>query len=258
MTDGNRERTPRLDGLGTFMLFYTVTLDLLSEHRPDRGHRFKPLAAVYDDMDAQQFIRRIEDEHATPLSRLGSDKYLIAATEATLETPAVLGVAAASAASGHRRFEAWADDETGAVATAFTDAAATEGKHYDEIVAALDERPEPDPDDAVHAVLGEQSGTIERVAAGLVGRGLVRDRAALQTVNFFVNEGDEQWAEHVRDSRAAAKDHCETGASLLASLCESEGDWDRAAAAATAVIQAAYDEYAGALEAMGVDPKPVC
>jgi len=40
-------------------------------------------------------------------------------------------------------------------------------------------------------------------------------------------------------------------------LC-SDDDRDRAVAAASAVVDLAYDEYAASLEGMGIDPKPVC
>lgn len=215
---------------------------------------FKPTPVEPCRMDEDDLVADVRANRETPLSRLGSDKYLIAATGADLATPAVLREAARTAASGRDVFERWADEERGDAATAFAAAARREADHYERVVADLDER--PGPDGAVHAAVADRTGAVERVGAGLVGRGLVRERTTLQVVNFFINEGDNSRADLFREVRSGAEDDVETGADLLAAASSQERE--RARTAAEAVIERAYEAYADALDAMGVDPKPVC
>ena len=226
-------------------------------------------------MDGQELVGRVREDEATALSRLGSDKYLIAATGADLGTGPVLRSVAAWTATGRDAFERWADEEDGDAAAAFADAAERERDHYERVADALPDGDGGDDDgggatddgegatddpiaDAVGAALAASEGTGERVAAGLVGRALVADRVLLQVVNFFVNEADDRRADLARDLRSDADAQLETGIELLDSVCESDDDWAAARRAAAQVVADAYGAYANALEAMGVDPKPVC
>ena len=208
-------------------------------------------------MNGERFLEAVRAETETELHRLGSDKYLIAATGADLTETAVLGAVARRAVSGRETFERWADSENGTAAETFETAAETERAHLELLEDRLDEVPDDPGDDAVHEVLGEAETTAARAGA-LVGRGLVGDRALLQVVNFFVNEVDSAGADLARELRGDANDQVTAGADLLEAVCESEDDWERARDSAEQVVQVAYDEYAAALEAMGVDPKPVC
>lgn len=228
-------------------------------------------------MGGQSLVERVREERATELGRVGSDKYLVAATGADLSIGPVLRAMAQSAATGREVFGDWADeadadgtdagesdgDGTAEAAAAFARAAETERDHYDRIAAELrdraddDERPAPE-DGPVREALEEAAETPERIGAGLIGRSLVADRTHLQAVNFFVNEGDRDRADLFRDLRSDHADRVDDAAALLERACESDEDWDRAAAAAERVVEAAYREYADALESMGLDPKPVC
>jgi len=214
-----------------------------------------------EDMDAERFVEAVRESQATELGRLGSDKYLIAATGADLTEGSVLESVARTAASGVERFESWADAEDGAAAETFAAAAATERDHRRRLRERLADTGAPVPegpgDDAVHAALGGAETTVERAGA-LVGRGLVGDRTRLQVVNFFVNEGDSAGAEFARELRSDATGQVDSGADLLATACADEADRVAARDSAERVVEAAYDEYAAALEAMGVDPRPVC
>ena len=58
-------------------------------------------------------------------------------------------------------------------------------------------------------------------------------------------------------SPADLKARLDAGATLLETLCDPD-DEERAVTAAIEAVEAAYREYAETLEAMGVDPKPVC
>jgi hypothetical protein len=209
-------------------------------------------------MDEADFVERVRESNATALQRLGSEKALVATTNASLDRETVLEQAAAAEARAAATFEAWAEDESNdAARTAFADAAERERNHYDAVCELGEIEVTDPPADALHRYLRGLDGTVERVGAGLVGRPLVASRSLLQVINFFVNEAETTAADAFRDLRSETDEQVETGAEVLASVCESD-DWDRAARAAGDAIDAAYTEYAETLDEMGVDPKPVC
>ncbi|QZX98847.1 rubrerythrin family protein [Halobaculum rubrum] len=227
-------------------------------------------------MDGEAFRERIESAKATELERLGSNKLLIALTDATLEPEAVLRAAADSEHAAHTTFAAWADDgpidrEAADDGTADGDGepaaelfewlAERERDHRERVLDSLaDLGVDHDPADGgtMHEYLRAREDPVERVAAGTVGRGLVSDRSHLQIVSFFVNEGDEARAGLFRDLRAETEEELERGLTLLEGACETEEDWERARMVAEYAIQIAYDDYADALAGMGIDVKPVC
>jgi hypothetical protein len=218
-------------------------------------------------MDGPSFREAVETARRSELDRLGSNKLLVALTDAELTTPAVLSVAAASEAAARDTFAAWADDEADEAARErFAAVAAREREHYGRVVeslrdadpdaaAAFDPGGEPGP---VHGYLRAREGTVERLAAGTVGRGLVSLRTHAQVIGFFINEQDERRADLFRDLRAETEAALDDGLALLAERCETDDDWDRARASAEYVVTLAYDGYADALREMGVDPKTVC
>ncbi|SDM76755.1 hypothetical protein SAMN04487949_2540 [Halogranum gelatinilyticum] len=211
-------------------------------------------------MDAEAFQATLEQSKATQLSRLGSNNLLVALTDAELETPVVLRVAANSEHAARTTFHEWADTESDDEAKAtFEHVADQEDEHYDRVVAELSD-PDFDPVDggAMHTYLRGREDTVERLAAGLVARGLVSIRAHTQIVSFFVNEADERRADLFRDLKRETQEEVELGLGLLDDLCETDEDWQRAQMVAEYVIQLAYDDYADSLRGMGLDPKPVC
>jgi len=216
-------------------------------------------------MDGEAFRERVESAKATELERVGSNKLLIALTEATLEPEAVLRAAADSEHAAHNTFAAWADDAGGggddAAAELFEWLAERERDHRERVLDSLaDLGVDHDPVDGgtMHEYLRAREDSVERVAAGTVGRALVSDRTHLQIVSFFVNEGDEPRADLFRDLRAETGEELERGLTLLEGACENETDWERARMVAEYVIRIAYDDYADALTGMGIDVKPVC
>ena len=234
----------------------------------DFPRTFKRADAEHGRMNADAFPDAIRDAKATELDRLGSQQALVALTDADLDTERVLRAAAQSEHTASETFAAWA--ESAAEASGTDDADATdaaeefdgladeERDHYDRVVAQLDGEFTPaDAVDPMHEYLRELDTTVER-AAGLVGRSLASDRTQLQVVNFFVNEADERRADLFRDLRAETQAGVETGADLLATHCEEDGDWDRAREVAAETVQIAYDDYAETLQGMGLDPKPIC
>ncbi|SEW04227.1 rubrerythrin family protein [Halobacterium jilantaiense] len=207
-------------------------------------------------MDADSFRDAVVTATQTELDRLGSSKRLVAVTGADLSPETVLERAAASEAAAAETFWALADASEGDAAETFETLAETECDHYDRVVDDLGEDVDADAG-AVHEFLREQGDAVSRAGA-TVGRGLVADRTLAQFVGFFVNDADEARADLFRDLRRDTEDDTDEAVALLASLCETEADWERAEAAATAAVDAVYEEYVAALNEMGVDAKSVC
>lgn len=135
-------------------------------------------------MDGGVLLERVRAETETERSRLGSEKALLAATDARLESEAVLSVVADSLATGQRTLEDWAEvTEDPALADALADGAHRLGTlredHRDHLPA--------EPTVAAHDPLGEPAGDLARASAGLLGLPLVLDPLCLQAVNFFVD-----------------------------------------------------------------------
>lgn len=200
-------------------------------------------------MDAGATIDDVRDRTETERTRLGSDKVLIAATDATLETDAVLTAAATRESGLATVLDRWAAETESAVATQFEAAAEDAAGRTDRIDADAG-----DPDGFLDH-LETVSGTAQRVGVGLVAAPLIADQLYLQVVSFFINEADEQRADTFREIRREAS-ALDDGETALGHLSESERE--TAAAAATEAIEAAYVDYAETLEAMGLDPKPIC
>jgi hypothetical protein len=219
------------------------------------------------------FRERVAAAAATELDRLGSQQLLLALTGADLSSAAVLAAAAESEATAAATFERWAADETDdRAAERWERAAAREREHAArvveaaeseaEVAPAADSDPGTDADadadpDALHEHLRGLDDPVERTG-GFVGRCLVADRTLLQLVNFFVNEADEPRADLFRDLRAETGESLAAGLELLERVCADDADRDRAAAAATGAIRAAYDAYADSLTDLGMDPRPIC
>lgn len=210
-------------------------------------------------MDADDFVDAVESATATELDRLGSSKLLVALTDADLDADTVLRVAATSEHAARETFHAWADDEPNDVArAAFAEVAEEEALHLERVTDELEGFEPSGGVDAVHDYLRNLDGTVERVAAGLVGRALVSTRTHAQLIGFFVNEADRERADLFRELKADTEASLDDGLDILDVVCESDDDWERARDAAVAVVETAYDEYAGSLDDLGIDPKPVC
>jgi hypothetical protein len=211
-------------------------------------------------MDGQQFRETVETARETELTRLGSSKLLVALTDGSIDRETVLQVAAHSENAAHETFSQWVATETDPAArAAFEAVAEQEADHRRRVLDALDD-PSFEPADGgpMHAYLRGRDETIERVAAGMVGRPLVSRRTHTQLIGFFVNEADTAGADLFRDLRDETEAVVDDGLELLAERCETDDDWDRARAVATYVIRVAYDDYADSLESMGMNPKSIC
>jgi hypothetical protein len=204
-------------------------------------------------MDGDALRERVETATETERSRLGSEKVLLAATNASLDGPAVAGVLVAAFERAAEQLEVWAeavaDDD---LAVLLADGASTYADLGD---AARSDWPEADPaDDGLLADLGEPTTDPARAGAALLGVPVVLDRLLLQVVNFHVNEADETAADAARELRDEVSGLQVTAAERLAS----REDVDAIVDGATAAVEAAYATYAERLEGMGLDPKPIC
>ncbi|WP_158057624.1 ferritin family protein [Halorussus halophilus] len=208
-------------------------------------------------MDPDNFSDGVAEANATELDRLGSQQVLVALTDADLDAETVLRAAAESEHTASETFAEWADTETDSAASeTFSTLAEKERDHYERVVGELGDFDPSGEADPMHDYLRGLDDTVAR-AAGLVGRALVGYRTQLQLVNFFVNEADERRANLFRELREETRDGADAGVELLAARCDSD-DWERAEAVATETIQVAYDDYAETLDAMGLDPRPIC
>ena len=206
-------------------------------------------------MNGQTLVDRVREAKRTELDRLASDKALIAATEATLESAAVLGTIAATERSLETLYDDWAEEALNGEATeTFAAAADAASENADRLEGERD----GEGQGAALTTGTEFEDTVAAVAGGLVGQSLVLDGVLLQSINFFVNEADERRADVLRDVRTSNNSRISDGSVLLNSLCTSDEEWSRAETVATDVVEAAYGEYVERLGEMGIDPKPVC
>ncbi|SEW16244.1 rubrerythrin family protein [Halobacterium jilantaiense] len=210
-------------------------------------------------MDASELHDSVREDNDTALSRLGSSKSLYAATGGEMEAGPVLESAADAEHAAAETFAAWTDSEADAdAADAFEATAAEERDHYDAVLGELDDHDpgQADPSAMQQSLRGLDS-TVER-AGGLLGRILATEKSKEQLTGFFVGQADPQTAQLFRDLKGDLDDQLERTLDLLDSVCETDDDWQTASDAADAAVQTAYDEYTEQLEAMGVNPKPVC
>jgi len=230
-------------------------------------------------MNASELHESVREDNDTALSRLGSSKSLYAATGGEMEADAVLEAAADAEHAAAATFRAWADSEDDVRKTtesssaahqnaqrsedadareAFEATASEERDHYDAVVGELDAHdPGESEPSAMQQHLRGLDSTAER-AGGLLGRVLAAEKSKEQLTGFFVGQADPQTAQLFRDLKSDLDDQRDRALALLDSVCETDADWDAAKAAADAAVQSAYDEYTEQLEAMGVNPKPVC
>ena len=210
-------------------------------------------------MTASDFVDDVREANQTALSRLGSSKALYAETDGDLETEQVLRAAAIAEDAAGETFAAWADNGADDAVALFETVADEEADHFETVAAELDDAPRATDTDlpAIQSVLRGFDDTVERVG-GLVGRCLVAKRSKEQYTGYFTGQADPQTASLFRGLGDDVDSQIEAAADLIDAICTTDDDRERAHAAASEAIQAAYDEYTESLEAMGVNPKPVC
>lgn len=224
------------------------------------SHRanLKGTAVGSHTMNAGDFRQALEESKATQLTRLASNKLLLALTDADLDTEPVLAAAAASEYAAEETFRGWVDDEPDRAArTLFAEVAEQEADHLERVVAHLSTFDPPASPGPMHAFLRGVDATVPRVAGGLVARGLVSARSHTQIIGFFVNEAEQELADLFRDLKAETDEEIQAGLTYLEEGVDDDA-WEAAMATAEYVIQVAYDDYADGLRDLGLDPKPIC
>ncbi len=191
---------------------------------------------------------RVEVECETELSRLGSEKLLLAATEADIRSDTVAGAVAGTADEAAAQLESWADSALDDDAAALLTEAATAYRTVSE--TTLETWPEAAGESLIE--LDGPDGDWEWVGAGLVGVGLVMDRLLLQAISYHVNEANAGAADMLREVRE------DVGGLVDRPDSVDDSDDEAAVAGAVAVVAAAYDRYETRLDEMGLDPKPLC
>ena len=203
-------------------------------------------------MDGTTLVDTLTGDLETELSRIGSSKWLYALTDGDMTGDAVRAAAAADAAAAAETFEAWAADADGDIES-LCDALAADAVDRRDALGV-----DADPTDRrTYDALTTLDDPIDR-AGGALGYVLVLDRTIGQMVGFFVGDADPSTANQFRDLRDGVDDVREQVVDTLDDQCTDDDQWDRAADAATAIIDATYDDYVETLESMGVKPKNVC
>jgi hypothetical protein len=204
-------------------------------------------------MDSTDLLDAVNSDLRTELSRLGSSKSLYAVTEGKMDTGPVLTALATRAHHTAALLDEWGKDTGNAV---FSDAAEMVDHQHDEIRAELSAH---DPGARPYTVdaMTEYTDTAQRLGA-VLGWTLVAERTASQASGFFTGQADPSTASTFRSFGDEYEQLRSEAAAALDGVCTDEDDYERATAAATAVVEAAYDEYVETLESLGVNPKPVC
>jgi hypothetical protein len=194
----------------------------------------------------------VQDDSETELSRLNSSKALFALTEGEMSEGPLLEALATRFDAIATVYQEWGEGDSEA-ATVAGDAADAVREHLATIREAGDLSEEStDPADPVGQVLRDQGGDAARLGA-IVGEALVTGKVLDQVVGFFVGNADPQTAGTFREVRDETDERREAAEASL-----DEDETDAAYEAATAVVEAAYEDYVARLEAQGVNPKPVC
>jgi hypothetical protein len=201
-------------------------------------------------MDGQEFTDTLRDAHETPLSRLGSSKWVYALTGGEMDGDAVRAAWAAESRAAHETLAAWADSEAESeAASVFADAAEAVASHGSDEDAGTDTPP-------MYAALADLDTTVDR-AGGFLAWTLVAEKTLAQMVGFFVGDADPSTANTFRGYRGDLQDQQAAAAALLDAVCD-DADWAAARDAADRVVEAAYGDYVETLESMGIKPKNVC
>ena len=135
----------------------------------------------------------------------------------------------------------------------YDEAAQLTADHYEQVLDKLGEH-DPDAVPALHEQLRDADDAAARLG-GLLGHTLVAGKLVEQLTGFFVGEADPQTASLFR---GYGGDLDELREDVLELVDDLDVDDDAVVAAATDAVQAAYESYTEQLEAMGVNPKPVC
>ncbi|MFC4406617.1 hypothetical protein [Haloarchaeobius iranensis] len=204
-------------------------------------------------MDTAAFVEAVEDGNRTELSRLGSSKSLYALTGGEMDEDHVFAVVESLATAQANRYESWAADADGELADALSAAAEAERERASDAAGKTDETVAGGLFDGLDGC----EGTVDR-AGGFVAATVVTKKLQEQLVGFFVGQADPTTASTFRSYGGELDERREAALAALEAVVDDESEREAAVEAAAGVVTAAYDVYVDRLEAMGVNPKPVC
>ncbi len=202
-------------------------------------------------MNVKDELRQRRD---TELERLGSSKGLMADTRGDLSLDEVLRAAKRSEYAAMETFKEWSESEENPEAESlFRSIMSDEKRHYESLDREIDMDDVPE----IHRYLRGIDETESRVGA-VIGRGLVSDASLKQTVAFFTGRPDREYLNLFREMRQDTASHIERAEELLGEIESIDSDNEYAVESGLRVIDIAYEEYVEVLEAMDINPKPVC
>ena len=204
-------------------------------------------------MNGDDLARELRDDHETEFYRLGSSKAMYALTGGDMDGDSVRAAAATDALAFATTLDGWVETAGDATGVLYTSLAAAASDH----AAAVDDDPSLDGKPLLYTELVGFDTTPARLG-GLLGRYLVVSEYASQMVGFFVGDADPTAAADFRELRSALDTEHDRVVDTLDSACTTDDGWATARDAAETVIDAAYDDYVGTLESMGIKPKNVC
>ena len=208
--------------------------------------------------EASSFISTVEETNKTALSRLGSSRSLYAATAGDIDTEPVLIALVEAEHAAVQTFSDWAETESHPIArNLWEDLAAVEEQHLEVAQQLLAASHQPGNEPALHTYLRNLTSPESRVG-GLIGRILASQRSKDQLIGYFIGAADPQTTDVIRSFRADLDEQFTDATEAIESICTDDEAWVEAETAATGAIQATYEEYVEQLEALGVNPKPVC
>ena len=200
----------------------------------------------------------VREARQTELSRLGSSRGLYADTAGDIDTEPVLRAAARAEYAAWQTFDAWATAESDEdLSEFFATVADDERGHYETVLDHLPDEVEPTDVPSLHSYLRTLETTPERIG-GFAGRVVASRRSKDQVVGYFVGQADPQTAATFRTFGADLDEQRAALATHFERVCTEDEDFERVRVAAVRAIDAAYEEYVVSLEALGVNPKPVC
>ncbi len=174
-----------------------------------------------------------------------------------MEADVVLGSLAGRARETASILEGWSEDEKSEdLSELFTAVAAGAREHADEL-AELASEAGGSGSTAFHEYLSSVESSSQRLGA-LLGWLVVSDQSYLQGVGFFVGSQHGDAADVLRDIREEIDGYQDDVVAVIDVLSSSDEEESEVLAAASGLVEAAYDEYVESLESMGIDVKPIC
>jgi hypothetical protein len=207
-------------------------------------------------MNGTDVLETLEEDFETEISRLGSSKALYAISSGDMDGDVVLGSLAARANETASIIAGWSETTDSDEASSLFDSIAAGVEEYAADLADLASEASGSGSTVFHEYLSSVE-SLPRQLGALLGWLVVSDQSYLQGVRFFVGSKHSESADLLRDIRGEIDEYQDDVITVIDSVCD-EDEVDAVVAAASGLVEAAYDEYVESLESMGIDVKPIC